>query len=105
VAKRDRVIAQHEAKLAEQHAEIQLLLARRFGPSSEQVNTAQLGLFNEAELEADAAGNEDCHDARQVKGPHAFAISVNRCPHICRAWRSYMTWPRWTKCVRTTAPR
>jgi transposase len=68
LAKRDRVIAQHEAKLAEQHAEIQLLLARRFGASSEQVNTAQLGLFNEAELEADAADDEECHDARQVKG-------------------------------------
>ena len=68
LAKRDRVIAQHEAKLAEQHAEIQLLLARRFGASSEKVNVAQLGLFNEAEFEADAPGDEASQGERPVKG-------------------------------------
>ena len=42
----------------------QLLLARRFSASSEQVNEAQLRRFNEAEFEADALGDERGQDKR-----------------------------------------
>ena len=37
------------------HEQLRLMLARRFGASSERVADAQLGLFNEAEQEAESA--------------------------------------------------
>ena len=44
-------LAQRDSQIAGLKEQIQLLLAQRFGASSEKVSSAQLGLFNEAELE------------------------------------------------------
>ena len=59
-------LAAHEQKLAAQqrelstvHEQLRLLLAQRFGASSERVSEAQLGLFNEAEQEAEHAHDGD----------------------------------------------
>jgi transposase len=56
VAVQDRAhraeLAQRDSQIAGLKEQVQLLLAQRFGSSSEKVSTAQLGLFNEAEVEA-----------------------------------------------------
>lgn len=70
-----RMAAEHAQKLAERDATIErlnerirLLLARRFGASSERVADDQLGLFNEAEAVAAEADDED-GDADTVAVP------------------------------------
>ena len=55
----------YEAELARLRAQLNLLLAKRYGPSSERVSPDQLGLFNEA-----AAGGQDkgqTEQPRQIK--------------------------------------
>ena len=59
MVERDATIARHEATIEQRDARIEqlqeqvrLLLARRFGASSEKLPDGQLGLFNEAEAEA-----------------------------------------------------
>ena len=61
-----RLRADHAAQLAAREAtierlneQVRLLLAKRFGASSERVAEAQLGLFNEAEQEVEAAGEAE----------------------------------------------
>lgn len=61
-----RLRADHAAELAAREAtierlseQVRLLLAKRFGASSERVADAQLGLFNEAEQELEAAHEEE----------------------------------------------
>lgn len=84
------------------HEKIRLLLAKRFGASSERVADAQLGLFNEAEQDAESAAEEDqapenievpAHTRRVPKrkplDPNLPRVSVvhdldehdKRCPH------------------------
>jgi transposase len=58
LSKRDAVIAHQETLIAKLQAEVNLLVARRFGASSERVSDAQLGLFNEAEALAEAGADE-----------------------------------------------
>jgi len=49
------LVRQHERTITALSEQLQLMLARRFGASSERVMDAQLGLFNEAEVELDNA--------------------------------------------------
>ena len=84
------------------HEKIRVLLAQRFGASSERVADAQLGLFNEAEQKAVCAADEDvapesievpAHNRRVAKrkplDPNLPRVSVvydlqehdKRCPH------------------------
>ena len=60
------LVRQHERTIAALSEQLQLMLARRFGASSERMTDAQLGLFNEAEVEADNAAEEDVPDAIDV---------------------------------------
>ena len=52
LAERDAYIAQRDGTIERLQEHINVLLAKRFGASAETVAEAQLGLFNEAELEA-----------------------------------------------------
>ena len=77
--------------------QVRLLLARRFGASSEKLPDGQLGLFNEAEVaageEPDAGTEVAAHRrARPVRAPlpdtlervdieHELAESERTCPH------------------------
>jgi transposase len=54
LAKRDAVIAYQETRIAQLQAQVNLLVSRRFGASSERVSESQLGLFNEAEASVEA---------------------------------------------------
>ena len=63
---REATIARHEATIEQRDARIELLqeqvrllLARRFGASSEKLPEGQLGLFNEAEAAADEEPESD----------------------------------------------
>ena len=96
---RAATIEQHEATIERLHEQVRLLLARRFGASSEKLPDAQLGLFNEAEAEAgeepeaDAGTEVAAHRrARPVRAPlpeslervdieHELADSERTCPH------------------------
>ena len=60
LSQRDVIIAQRDAHIAQLQAQVNLLLSRRFGASSERVSDAQLGLFNEAE-----SNLEDDEEAEQ----------------------------------------
>jgi transposase len=60
------LVRQHEMTIATLSEQLQLMLARRFGASSERVAEAQLGLFNEAEAELDTAAEEDIAPAIEV---------------------------------------
>ena len=66
---------QHAQVLADRDQQIQYLLEKillltrqRFGPSSDRISPDQLGLFNEAELEADSAALES-HVAPLIETP------------------------------------
>jgi transposase len=52
IAAKDREVEGYKQTNAQLREQINLLLANRFGPASEKVSEAQLGLFNEAEVEA-----------------------------------------------------
>jgi len=60
------LVRQHEKTIAALNEQLQLMLARRFGASSERMADAQLGLFNEAEAELDNAAEEDLPPAIDV---------------------------------------
>jgi len=71
LAKQAAHIKANEQKVFELQAHIRKLLAARFGSRSEQVIDGQLGLFNEAELEADnAPGEEQPSDDSVAVSPH-----------------------------------
>ena len=96
---RAATIEQHEATIERLQEQVRLLLARRFGASSEKLPDGQLGLFNEAEAsaaeepEADAGTEVAAHRrARPVRAPlpeslervdieHELAESERTCPH------------------------
>ena len=96
---RAATIARHEATIEQLHEQVRLLLARRFGASSEKLPDGQLGLFNEAEAsaaeepEAGAGTEVAAHRrARPVRAPlpdtlervdieHELAQSERTCPH------------------------
>jgi transposase len=52
LAERDAQLERREQTIEQLREQINVLLAKRYGASSEKVAEAQLGLFNEAELEA-----------------------------------------------------
>jgi hypothetical protein len=52
LAEREAQLERSEQTIEQLRERINVLLAKRYGASSEQVADAQLGLFNEAELEA-----------------------------------------------------
>ena len=51
-SKSERIVSARDKTIALLEEKIHLLLSARFGASSEQVSEAQLGLFNEAEVNA-----------------------------------------------------
>jgi len=57
-AKKAELTAQ-QAELTALHEQLRLMLARRFGASSERASDAQLGLFNEAEQDAQAVDDDE----------------------------------------------
>ena len=99
IARHEVTIQQHEATIERLHEQVRLLLARRFGASSEKLPEGQLGLFNEAEAEtgeapeADAGTEVAAHRrARPVRDAlpdtlervdieHELAQSERTCPH------------------------
>jgi len=96
---REATIEQHEATIERLHEQVRLLLARRFGASSEKLPDGQLGLFNEAETEAgeepeaDAGTEVAAHRRTRAKRAalpdtlervdieHELADSERICPH------------------------
>jgi len=54
----EQQLAERDGTIERLRAQINVLLAKRFGASAEKVSAAQLGLFNEAELEAQEAHEE-----------------------------------------------
>ena len=80
---REATIEQHEATIERLHEQVRLLLARRFGASSEKLPDRQLGLFNEAEAaeepEVDAGTEIAAHRrARPVRAALRPACSTRR---------------------------
>ncbi len=59
VAENEAALASRDARIAALEEQIRLLLARRFGASSERVADGQLGLFNEAEEQAEETVPEE----------------------------------------------
>ena len=99
VARHEVTIQQRDARIEQLQEQVRLLLARRFGASSEKLPEGQLGLFNEAEAEtgeepeADAGTEVAAHRrARAKRAPlpdtlervdieHELAESERTCPH------------------------
>ena len=99
IARHQATIEQRDARIEQLQEQVRLLLARRFGASSEKLPDGQLGLFNEAEAEAgeepeaDAGTEVAAHRrARPVRAPlpdtlervdieHELADSERTCPH------------------------
>lgn len=73
LAKRDALIAHQQTLIAKLRAEVNLLVSRRFGASSERISEAQLGLFNEAEAQLEAAeqaGDDEADAPATPVGAH-----------------------------------
>ena len=74
IARHEVTIQQRDARIEELQEQVRLLLARRFGASSEKLADGQLGLFNEAEAEtgeepeADAATEVAAHRRTPAMG-------------------------------------
>ena len=85
------------------HAQMRLLLAQRFGAKSERVaeDSAQFGLFNEAETDAETALAED--PVTPVAGHTRAPVIAGPCLGTCRVRRWCMTWRKPTRSARTTA--
>ena len=62
-AERER---EYETELQRLREQLNLRLAKRYGPSSEKLSADQLGLFNEAEAEADIPPEEELVEAVPV---------------------------------------
>jgi transposase len=105
---RDEKLARREVAIARLEERIRLLLAQRFGASSERIADGQLGLFNEAEELAASEGPEDeevevtGHRRRRrgKRGPlpehlprvdvvHELAEHERVCPHDGTALESF----------------
>lgn len=56
---KERLIERYKAKAESLQEQLNLLIAKRFGPSSEKSNNGQLGLFNEAEAAEPEQDDED----------------------------------------------
>ena len=84
-------------------AQMRLLLAQRFGAKSERVaeDSAQFGLFNEAETDAETALAED--PVTPVAGHTRAPVIAGPCLGTCRVRRWCMTWRKPTRSARTTA--
>ena len=100
LAERDARLAHRDGTIERLQEHINVLLAKRFGASAEKVTDAQLGLFNEAELEAhtgdetEEAGTEVTTHRRgrptrkplpaefpRVDVDHPLADEERVCPH------------------------
>ena len=67
LAARDEAIATRDTAIASLQEQVRLLLARRFGASSERVADGQLGLFNEVEELAEGSDAETSEDAQSTE--------------------------------------
>ena len=88
IVERDATIQQRDARIEQLHEQVRLLLARRFGASSEKLPDGQLGGFNEAEAEA---GEES-------------VVSMPRRNGTCRLAASHSSRRRWCGRALSSAP-
>ena len=88
LAERDAHIARRDGTIERLQEHVNLLLAKRFGASAEKVTDAQLGLFNEAEVEAhtgDESEEPDTEVATHRRGrPTRKPLPTELPPHRCR---------------------
>lgn len=66
VVKREATIAQRDIKIKQLQAQLNILLSRRYGASSERVSEAQLRLFNEAESALEQAKDDEPSEPHTV---------------------------------------
>ena len=59
ISAQEAELTAQQAELTALHEQLRLMLARRFGASSERASDAQLGLFNEAEQDAQAVDDDE----------------------------------------------
>jgi len=69
ISTHQQTITTQQATITSLHEQLRLFLARRFGASSERVTEAQLGLFNEAEQDAEAVMEDEVGDTESVEVP------------------------------------
>ena len=70
LAEREGELEQRDETIERLREQVNVLLAKRYGASSEKVTDAQLGLFNEAELEAAAADEPEPEPDTTPVAPH-----------------------------------
>ena len=80
LAARDAQLAVRDEALKRLQEQIRVLLARRFGPSSERVADGQFGLFNEAEALAAQETHEDDVEETVAVGGHKRRRRGKRAP-------------------------
>ena len=80
LAARDAQLAVRDEALKRLQEQIRVLLARRFGPSSERVADGQFGLFNEAEALAAQETDEDDVEETVAVGGHKRRRRGKRAP-------------------------
>ena len=66
LAQREATIAEREGTIERLHEQLRRLIAQRFAPRTEKVAEAQLGLFNEAEVESEGEAGEAAETAIEV---------------------------------------
>ena len=116
----DAAIAQRDARIKHLQAQVRLLLARHFAPSSEKLPDGQLGLFNEAEASAaqepeSAPGTEVAAHRRatpkraplpdtlpRIDVEHPLAHDERACPHHGVELERF---GRWSASSSTSSPR
>jgi transposase len=75
---REDAIAARDVTIAHLNEQIALLLARRFGSSSEAVSEAQWGLFNEAEVLAGEHETDETESSATTVGPYQRGVPKRR---------------------------
>jgi len=68
-AERSALEARKDAEIAYLREQLNLAIAKRFGPASERIPADQLGLFNEAEAHAETAGVDEAPETETVTVP------------------------------------
>ena len=66
VSAKEQMLLEKDQRIAVLEEQLQLLMHKRFGASSEKASLDQLGLFNEAEATADEPGETPAADAAET---------------------------------------
>ena len=97
---RAATIEQRDATIEQLQEQVRLLLAKRFGASSEKLPDGQLGLFNEAEATAAEEPESDC--ATEVAAHRRARRSARRCPRPWSGSTSSIGWKNRSAPARIT---